>query len=114
MPLTRRKLLGYLPLLGLAGLPGWASAAPVETRYLERLFRNPDAARRLGAACAACGLDALQPLPDPRGLSFRQWQRRLDRQIRADFTEGRMTQVQGLYLSHTEVAAYLKISAATA
>lgn len=114
MTITRRKLLSFLPALGMAGLIGTARAADRETACLERLFRDPAAARRLGAACRGCGLKANRSLPDTAGLSFRQWHARLDRQIRGDFTDGRMALVEGLYLSETEVSAYLKISAGPA
>ena len=111
MTITRRMLLGFLPALGIAGLIGPARATGWETTYLERLFRDPAAARRLGSACRSCGLTADRSLPATTRLSFRQWHARLDRQVREDFAAGRIALVNGLYLSETEVSLYLNLSA---
>ena len=110
MTITRRKLLSFLPALGMAGLIGPVRAADQEISYLERLFRDPAAARRLGAACRSCGLKPTRDLPDTAGLSFRQWHARLDRQIRGDFADGRMALVEGIYLSETEISTYQRIA----
>ena len=104
MKITRRKLLACLPLLGLTGLSATAAAAPGETAYMDRIFRDPAAARRLGAACRACGLTASRPLPETDSLSFQHWHRALDQQIREDFATGRIELVNGMYLSRTEIS----------